>query len=242
MPVRVDADSCVGGATQLCKFGCTPVYVRLHNCPSQTGLRCASDEQLAQSLADDGGLVAGAVDDGASLVAPDASVDDEVDLASELFVDEFGVGDIFDVLLLVVGQGHGQQRRVELADDFARDGVVRHADAHFAAVAEDFRQAASCGEDEGERPGQVALHELERRGIHLGILADVRQVVADDGQAVLPRVNALQAADALDGPFLQGVAADGVARVRRVDDESSVAEQVGDAEEVGRIVVLFVKS
>ena len=56
-----------------------------------------------------------------------------------------------------------------------------------------------------------------------------------------PRVNALQAADALDGPLLQGVAADGVARVRRVDDESSVAEQVGDAEEVGRIVVLFAK-
>ena len=88
---------------------------------------------------------------------------------------------------------------------------------------------------------RVVPFRMKVKVVYLGILADGGQVIADDGEVVLLRVDALQAADALDGAFLQAVAADGILAVGGIDEETAVVQQVDDALQVGGVVVLVVE-
>ena len=58
-------------------------------------------------MSDDFGLACGAIDYRRGLCAARAAVDDHIDLVAEELVDEFRLGEVADVVVLVVGQGGG---------------------------------------------------------------------------------------------------------------------------------------
>ena len=140
-----------------------------------------------------------------------------------------------------MGQGSRHDRSIQQSGYFADNGIVWHADAHLLAVAEYFGQSRSTVQNESERSGQVAFHQFESIVVYFGIFADGSQVVADDGQVVLLRVDAFEAANAFDGAFFQSVATDGVFRVGGIDEQTAVVQQVDNVLQVVGIVVLVVK-
>ena len=132
---------------------------------------------------------------------------------------------------------------VQLPGYLAQQRMVGHTDAHFLSLsrAEHLGQAAQPRQNEGERPRQVALHQLEYGRRDARVFADGAEVVADDGQVAFGRVQLLELANAFDGALLERVTADGVHRVRGVDDDAPVVEDVHDAPHVARVVVLGVE-
>ena len=58
---------------------------------------------------------------------------------------------------------------------------------------------------------------------------------------MLAWIDAFETTNALDGPFLQGVAADGIHRVGRVDDDTAFFQDFDDAGEILGVVVFFVE-
>ena len=171
----------------------------------------------------------------------DTSVNDEAYCVAPLLINQFGVSDVFNVLLLIMGQGGGHDGCIQQAGYFADDGVVGHADAHFLAVAEDFGQACRPVQDEGEGTRQVPFHQFESVVVHFGIFADAAQVVADDGQVVLFGVDAFQLADALDGTLFQPMAAQGIACVGGINENTSIVQHIHHPLKVGGIVVLIIE-
>lgn len=97
-----------------------------------------------------------------------------------LLVDQFGVGGVFDHVVIVV-DGHGEDRVSQFFYEGADDVIVGHTDADFFSVLVDLRQFAAGGKDEGERAGQMLFHQFECGIAHFGIFAQVGKVVADDG-------------------------------------------------------------
>ena len=85
------------------------------------------------------------------------------------------------------------------------------------------------------------LHELELVVAYFGVFADTAQVIADDGQIVFARIDFLDTANTFDGTLFQSVTADGVHRIRRIDDQSAIVQDVGYPLQVLRVVVFIIQ-
>lgn len=93
----------------------------------------------------------------------------------------------------------------------------------------DARKVGAGGQNEGEGAGKVALEEFEGIVIDARVGAGLGEVMTDDGELALLRVDALDAANALHGADVEGVATDGIERVGGIDDKSTVTQGAGDA-------------
>ena len=197
--------------------------------------------QPSRSLADNLGFSLRTIYYGRTFGSSDTTVNHQIDDISPFFIDQFWIGSIFYVFILVIRQGSSHDGCIKQTGYFLNDRIVGHTDTHFFPVPEDLGQTCRPVQDESERPRQITFHQFEGRIIHLGIFTDAAQVVTDDGEVVLFRINVFQAADAFDGTFFQSVTADGIHGVGRIDQESPVVQQVDNALQIGRIVVLVIK-
>ena len=103
-----------------------------------------------------------------------------------------------------------------------------------------FRQRVFAWQQECEGSWQVAFHQFEYGSRDVGKVADGANVVAYYAQGVLLWRDVPDAANALHSPFLQGVAGEGVGRVRRDNHHFAVLQSSDQAVELSRIIVGFV--
>ena len=142
---------------------------------------------------------------------------------------------------LVTGQ---QQRRThdrfaELGEQHARHLVVRHADSDGApfVVLEAARRLLGGRQQEGVRPRRRRLEHAELPGFHLGVLADLGKIATHQREMVVT-VRVANAADAIERILVADVTAERVAGVRRVNDEPTVAHDLGGAADQPQLRIL----
>ena len=155
-----------------------------------------------------------------------------------LWVGEVGV----DVVLLV-GQRSGHDGRAELPDDVGDDGLVGDTDADGLFLAlEDARDVVVGLQNEGERPGQVALHHLEDIIVDgLGELAQHAEVVEDEREIGLLLLDALDLADALKSARAVDAATQAVQGVGGEDDGAAVSQAFQYHFDVSRVGIRWIE-
>ena len=176
-------------------------------------------------MANDLEVVGGAIDHGRGFRSTVTAIDYQVNGTFIFLLDQLRVGRIFDDLILVVNR-HGKNRVTQLTDQCSDDIVIRHTDAHLFLCLIDLRQLAACGKDKGKRPRQVLLHQLKGRVTDLGVLAEVREVIANDRKVTLLGIDPFKATDPLDRTHIERVAANGIDRVGRIDDKAALPQDL----------------
>ena len=83
-------------------------------------------------------------------------------------------------------------------------------------------------QQEGIRPRRRRLEHAELPGFHLGVLGDLGQVAAHQREMMMA-VGVANAPDAIERVLVADVAAERVTRIRRVNDEATVAHDLGGA-------------
>src|SRR6185503_1648919 len=183
----------------------------------ERGERAFSDAQHA-------GFAFAEIDHRAGLHAARSSVDDEVALALEERPDLAGIGQWF-----VVSRQHergGKHRLVELGEQRVGHRVPGHAHADRLLARKAPRHFLSGTQDERVAARRHALQELELRVVDHRVARHLGEIAAHQRQ-VMALVDTANAAQAL-GPFRAGaVAAQRIARVRRIGDQAAVAHDFG---------------
>lgn len=197
----------------------------------------------AFAFADEGALAAGAVDDGGGGVVAEAAVDEEVDAGGEELVDEFGVGEILGVLVLVEhADGSADEGGAQFLNDGACDVVVGDANADGFVGIEVVAWDVVVGvEDEGVGTGEAGTEELE------GVLVERAKVfgglaegVEEEGVVGVLEGVVLELGYGLDRLFELHAADEGVEGVGGDDGDGALVEGVDDLADVAWVWVVVV--
>ena len=139
--------------------------------------------------------------------------------------------------------GGGEDRLAKLLHDGTGHAMVWHTDANGLLVAvQDLGHLRARFEDEGKWAWKGLLHHLKHRLVdHPGVLGDVAQVGANEGEVMLSGIDALDLADAFDGALVGDIAAHAIDGVGGIDDDASVSEHVHHLLHAARVGVFFVK-
>lgn len=195
----------------------------------------------ALSLTYDLHLSIGAVDDGAQLRVALAAIDDEIYAVAILLVDQFGLSHILDIFVFAHLETGREQRCAQRFAYLANNAVVRDTYTYLLAILEYLGKAVSCGENKGEGARQMVAHEAEGIIVDAHIFAHAPDIVCYYREQVVFGVESLDFAHALNGPFLQGMAAKGIGGVGGVDDDSAIIQDVDYAVDIAARVVLCVE-
>ena len=177
-------------------------------------------------MTDDNDFIISAIYHRAFFVLTRSAIDDDVYQVLVAVVDFLRVSEVGVDFVFLIGQRSGHDGRAELPDDVGDDGLVRNADADGLLLAlEDAGNVVVGFKDEGERPGQVALHHLEDVVVDgFGEFAQHAEVVEDEREVGLLLLDALDLADALKGARVVDAAPETVKRIGRKDDRAAVGQ------------------
>lgn len=199
--------------------------------------------QFPDTLPEDFDLAVGQVDHGRGLVVAVTSVDEEVGLIGECLGNQVGVGHVFVGLIIcfVILQRGCQERTVQFFEQRVQDVAGWDADAEGFSCLEDLRKFMAGLQNEGEGTRQVAAHQFELIVVEAGVFTGLTYIAADDGKgragSFLPAVFV----DPLHGTGIQRIAADGIDRVGRVNDDAAVPDNRGDLLDRAEVGIFLVE-
>ena len=116
--------------------------------------------QYSFPLTDDFGLVVTAVNHCGRFDSSNTSVDNQIYFFSELFVNQFRIGHIFNIFMFFTRQGSCKDRCVQTAAYLTDNVVVGYPDSYFLAVAEDFGNRLSAFRMKVNGPGRQRFISL----------------------------------------------------------------------------------
>ncbi len=215
--------SCGPFHERICGLACVVCAAFLPGIWPYGGLRLLLFD-FAGPFADHFGRVYGAIDNCAGYVVAPASIHDEIDLMSEQFFNHLGVNQ--DFLLIFQGQGGAEDGMAEFAEYGLTNGMVGYANTDgFAFGAQNFGHFFAGFQNKGIRAGQVLFQKaVQWRADGLGILAEVAEVAAQEGELHLEGIDAFNLADALNGFGVLNAAADAIDRIGGINDDPAFSQ------------------
>ena len=177
-------------------------------------------------MSEDNGFIISAIHNRAGFIVTSAAVDDDVHQVLVTVMDFLRIGEVGVDFVVLVGKRSGHDGRAEFPDDVGDDGLVgdAYADGFLLALENAWNVVVGL-QNEGERAGQVAFHQLEHVVVDgFGELAQHTEVVEDKGKIGLFFSDALQLADAFQGLGIVDAAAQAVKGVGGEDDHAAVGQ------------------
>ena len=130
--------------------------------------------------------------------------------------------DVFRIFDCLVRERRCHDRRIEQPRYFTDDMIVRHTDTYLFSIPENLRQFVGSVQNKSERSGEVPFHQLKSVVVYFRIFTDTAQIITNDREIIFSRINVLDTANAFDCTFFQSVTTNGIHRIGRINNKSSV--------------------